>query len=45
MRLGEHDPAPIASGWVLAIKGIAVALAVVALIGALRRLPDNTESR
>jgi hypothetical protein len=41
MRLGEPDPAPISSGWILAIKGVAVSLAVVALIGALRRLPDN----
>jgi len=45
MRLGEHDPAPISSGWVLAIKGVAVTLAVAALIGALRRLPDNSQSR
>jgi hypothetical protein len=45
MRAGEHDPAPISSGWVLGIKGVAVTLAVVALIGALRRLPDNAESR
>ncbi|HEV7681618.1 MAG TPA: hypothetical protein VGO68_05815 [Pyrinomonadaceae bacterium] len=41
VRLGEIDPAPIASGWILVIKGIAVALAVVALIVSLRKLPDN----
>ena len=33
MSLGEHDPAPISSEWVLLIKGIAVTLAVVALVG------------
>lgn len=41
VRSGEIDPAPIASGWILVIKGIAVALAVVALIVSLRKLPDN----
>ncbi|HEY6230325.1 MAG TPA: hypothetical protein VIW64_03585 [Pyrinomonadaceae bacterium] len=41
MRLGEHDPAPIASGWVLGIKGVAVMLAILALIGSLRRLPTS----
>ena len=41
MRLGEIDPAPIASGWILVIKGTAVALAVVALIVSLRKLADN----
>lgn len=41
MRLGEPDPAAIGSGWILLIKGIAVALAIVALIISLKRLPDN----
>jgi hypothetical protein len=41
MRLGEIDPAPIASGWVLLIKGVAVGLAVIALIVSLRRLPES----
>jgi hypothetical protein len=44
MRLGERDPAPISSGWVLAIKGVAVALAVVALIVSLKRLPHDPAS-
>jgi hypothetical protein len=44
MRLGERDPAPISSEWVLVIKGIAVTLAVVALIVSLKRLPDNAPS-
>jgi hypothetical protein len=43
-RLGELDPAPIASGWVLVIKGIAVALAILALVLSLRRLPDEEAS-
>jgi hypothetical protein len=42
MRAGEIDPAQIASGWVLAIKGIAVGLAVVALVVSLRRLPESS---
>ncbi|HEV7473097.1 MAG TPA: hypothetical protein VGN90_03545 [Pyrinomonadaceae bacterium] len=41
LRLGEADPAPISSGWVLLIKGVAVALAVAALIVSLRRLPSS----
>ena len=44
MRLGEHDPAPISSAWVLGIKGVAVTLAIVALICSLRRLPENQRS-
>ncbi len=41
LRLGEIDPAPIASEWVLAIKGIAVILAITALGISLRRLPET----
>src|SRR6185369_5251488 len=41
MRSGEPDPAPIASQWVLLIKGVAVALAVAALLISLKRLPDD----
>jgi hypothetical protein len=41
MRLGEHDPAPIASEWVAVIKGVAVALAIIALVISLRRLPEK----
>jgi hypothetical protein len=44
MRLGEHDPAPISSAWVLAIKGVAVALAIAALIVSLKHLPDDEVS-
>jgi hypothetical protein len=40
LRAGEVDPAPIASEWVLVIKGVAVALAMAALAVSLRRLPD-----
>jgi hypothetical protein len=34
--LGEVDPAPISSGWIVAIKGGGLALAVLALILTLR---------
>ena len=44
LRLGERDPAPISSGWVLVIKGIALALAITALIVSLKRLPDDDVS-
>ncbi len=40
-RLGERDPAPIASEWILLIKGIAVVLAITALVVSLRRLPET----
>lgn len=40
-RLNEIDPAPISSGWVLLIKGVAVALAVLALAASLRRAPES----
>jgi hypothetical protein len=36
MRLGEPDPAPVPSAWVAVIKGIAVTLAVIALVLTLR---------
>ncbi len=41
LRLGEIDPAPISSEWVLLIKGIAVTLAIIALVASLRRLPET----
>ena len=41
MRSGEPDPAPIASKWVLLIKGVVVALAIAALLISLKRLPDD----
>ncbi len=40
LRLGEIDPAPISSEWVLLIKGVAVTLAIIALAVSLRRLPE-----
>lgn len=40
LRSGERDPAPIASEWVAVIKGIAFALAIIALVVSLRRLPE-----
>jgi hypothetical protein len=36
-RLDEADPAPISSTWVAIIKGVGLALAILALIGALKR--------
>ena len=41
LRLGEIDPAPISSEWVLLIKGIAVTLAIIALVISLKRLPET----
>lgn len=41
MRLGEPDPAPISSEWILLIKGVAVGLAIVAMVVSLRRLPER----
>lgn len=34
-QLGEIDPAPIPSGWILTIKGVGVLLAVIALVATL----------
>ena len=41
MRLHEVDPAPIPSAWVAAIKGVGLSLAIVALVVALRRVPET----
>lgn len=41
LRLNEPDPAGIPSAWVAVIKGVAVALAIVALLVSLRRIPDG----
>jgi hypothetical protein len=41
LRAGEADPAPIASKWVLMIKGLGFALAVLALVVSLKRLPEQ----
>lgn len=43
LRAGELDPAPIPSEWILVIKGIAVTLAIIALVLSLKRL-NNSES-
>ena len=40
LQQGQADPAPIASQWVLLIKGIAWSLAIVALVLSLRRVPE-----
>lgn len=41
LRLGVRDPAPISSEWVAVIKGVAVAMAIIALVISLRRLPEK----
>ncbi|HEX8457862.1 MAG TPA: hypothetical protein VF656_11240 [Pyrinomonadaceae bacterium] len=41
LRQGVRDPAPIASEWVLLIKGIAWSSAMLALAVSLRRLPEK----
>ena len=41
----EIDPAPISSGWVLAIKGIGLLLAAVALIATLRAKEPKTNGK
>lgn len=41
LRLGVRDPAPISSGWVLLIKGVAFALAIAALVVSLKRIPEG----
>lgn len=40
ISLGEPDPAPIPTEWVAVVKGLAFALAILALALSLRRLPD-----
>jgi hypothetical protein len=40
-RLGLSDPAPIPSIWVAVIKGVGLALGIVALVVSLRRLPES----
>jgi hypothetical protein len=45
MRLHEIDPAPISSEWVAVIKGVALSLAIIALVLSLRRLPEGEERR
>ncbi|HVI72865.1 MAG TPA: hypothetical protein VM656_15430 [Pyrinomonadaceae bacterium] len=41
LRAGEVDPAPIASKWVLMIKGVGLGLSVLALVVSLRRISDE----
>ena len=40
-QLGISDPAPIPSIWVAVIKGVGLALGIVALLVSLRRLPGS----
>jgi hypothetical protein len=41
IRLHEIDPAPISSEWVAVIKGVALTLAIIALVFSLKRLPAS----
>lgn len=41
IRSGATDPAPIPSTWVAVIKGVGLALGVLALVVSLKRLPEN----
>jgi hypothetical protein len=43
LSLGEVDPAPISSEWMLAIKGVGLALAILALALSLKR-PAESQS-
>ena len=40
-QLGLSDPAPIPSIWVAVIKGVGLALGIVALVVSLRRIPET----
>jgi hypothetical protein len=40
-RMGIVDPAPIPSLWVAVIKGVGLALGIVALVLSLRRLDQS----
>ena len=40
-HLNEPDPAPIPSAWVAVIKGVGFALAILALVGCLKRLKEE----
>lgn len=42
--LNEPDPAPISSVWVAVIKGVGFALAILALTGSLRGVPQNEDT-
>ena len=38
LRLGEADPAPVASEWVLLIKGVGFLIIILGLISSLRKI-------
>lgn len=40
-NLNAPDPAPISSAWVAVIKGVGLALAILALVGSLKRLKEE----
>ena len=44
LRTNEADPAPISSLWVAVIKGVAWAIAILALVVSLQRLPERQGS-
>ena len=44
-RLNEPDPAPIPSVWVAAIKGLGLALAILALVGSLKRQREDSNQQ
>ncbi|HEY0083552.1 MAG TPA: hypothetical protein VGB61_12230, partial [Pyrinomonadaceae bacterium] len=41
LSLHEIDPAPIPSEWMAVIKGVGLALSVLALVVSLRRTPES----
>ena len=41
LRRNEADPAPISSAWVAVIKGVGWAIAILALLVSLKRIPDT----
>jgi hypothetical protein len=43
-HLNQPDPAPISSGWVAVIKAVGLALAILALVASLRRLPVRKDT-
>ena len=43
LRMGTSDPAPISSEWVAVIKGIGLALGIIALVVSVRPLPENEQ--
>lgn len=41
LSMNEADPAPISSLWVAVIKGVAWAIAILALVVSLQRIPER----